>query len=134
MSKRIPGATYRFQFNRDFTFAQAGEVADYLRKLGITECYASPLFKACAQSTHGYDVCDFSRLNPNLGTPEDFEMFLARSRELGMDLMLDIVPNHMSTDTSNAWWFHVLENGLQSKYSNWFDIDWQRFGDNKLVL
>src|SRR6267154_2490834 len=134
MNKRIPGATYRLQFNRDFTFAQAREIAHYLRDLGITDCYASPLFKACPQSTHGYDACDFNQLNPNLGSAEDFEQFVARLHELNMGLLLDIVPNHMSADTSNQWWFDVLENGPASKYANWFDIGWQRFKNGKVLL
>jgi len=134
MSKRIPGATYRLQFNRDFTFAQASDVACYLHELGITDCYASPLFKACAQSTHGYDVCDFGQLNPNLGAAADFEQLAAHLRDLNMGLMLDLVPNHMSTATANSWWSDVLENGPNSTYANWFDIDWNRFSDGKVVL
>ena len=134
MNKRIPGATYRLQFNRDFTFAQAREIARYLRELGITDLYASPLFKACPQSTHGYDICDFNQLNPNLGPAANFEQLVARLRELDMGLLLDMVPNHMSTDMSNRWWFDVLENGPDSKYANWFDIDWERFEDRKVLL
>jgi (1->4)-alpha-D-glucan 1-alpha-D-glucosylmutase len=105
-----------------------------LHALGITDCYASPLFKAGAQSTHGYDVCDFGQLNPNLGTVEDFDKFTTRLRDLGIGLMLDMVPNHMSTDTSNAWWFDVLAKGPASKYADWFDIDWQTLGAGKVVL
>src|SRR5882724_698034 len=134
MTRRIPGATYRLQFNRDFTFAQAREMAGYLHELGITDYYASPLFKACAYSTHGYDACDFGELNPNSGSTHDFETLVARLHELDIGLILDIVPNHMSANTSNPWWFDVLQKGANSKYAPWFDIDWQRFGDGKVVL
>jgi (1->4)-alpha-D-glucan 1-alpha-D-glucosylmutase len=134
MTERIPGATYRLQFNCDFTFANAREIVSYLHEVGITDCYASPLFKAPPQSTHGYDVCDFGQLNPNLGSAADFEAFCSGLRDSGMGLILDIVPNHMSTDLSNGWWFDVLENGPASKYATWFDIEWQRFGDGKVVL
>src|ERR1051325_3704235 len=134
MTQRIPGATYRLQFNRDFTFAQAREIAGYLHELGITDCYGSPIFKARAHSAHGYDVCDFGQLNRDLGGATEFEALAARLRDLGMGLILDIVPNHMSTDPSNCWWSDVLENGSASKYASWFDIDWQRFGDAKVVL
>ena len=41
-----------------------------------------------------------------------------------MGLVLDIVPNHMSTDLSNPWWFDVLENGPGSPYARYFDIHW----------
>jgi (1->4)-alpha-D-glucan 1-alpha-D-glucosylmutase len=134
MTKRIPGATYRLQLNRDFTFSQARELASYLRDLGITDCYLSPIFKAGAHSTHGYDICDFNELNPNLGGREGFEQLISHIRGLGMSLLLDFVPNHMSTDASNAWWFDVLENGPASKHALWFDIDWQRFEGGKVLL
>jgi malto-oligosyltrehalose synthase len=134
MSKRIPGATYRLQFNRDFTFSQAREIAAYLRDLGITDCYLSPIFKADPQSMHGYDVCDFNQLDPKLGGAEAFEQFVSHTRGLGLSLLLDFVPNHMSTDISNAWWFDVLEKGPESKHATWFDIDWQRFEGGKVLL
>src|SRR6185437_7969852 len=73
--KRIPSATYRLQFNRDFTFQQAQDILDYLRELGISDVYASPLFQAGPQSTHGYDTCCFGKINPNIGSTEDFERF-----------------------------------------------------------
>src|SRR6266850_4393579 len=134
MNRRIPGATYRFQLNRDFSFARAREVAAFLRELGITDCYLSPIFKADPKSTHGYDVCDFNQINANLGGVEAFEQFVLHLRGLGMSLLLDIVPNHMSTDISNAWWFDVLEKGPASKHALWFDIDWQRFEGGKVLL
>jgi (1->4)-alpha-D-glucan 1-alpha-D-glucosylmutase len=134
MIRRIPGATYRLQLNRDFTFAKAREVANYLRELGITDCYLSPIFKAAPQSTHGYDICDFNQINPNIGGVESFEQFAMHVRGLGMSVLLDFVPNHMSTDMSNAWWFDVLEKGPASKHALWFDIDWQRFEGGKVLL
>src|SRR6266481_6437999 len=134
MNRRIPGATYRLQLNRNFTFARAREVAAYLRELGITDCYLSPIFKADPKSTHGYDICDFNQINPNLGGVEAFEQFVLHLRGLGMSLLLDFVPNHMSTDISNAWWFDVLEKGPASKHALWFDIDWQRFEGGKVLL
>jgi (1->4)-alpha-D-glucan 1-alpha-D-glucosylmutase len=134
MIQRIPGATYRLQLNRDFTFAKAREVANYLRELGITDCYLSPIFQAAPQSTHGYDICDFNEINANIGGVEGFEQFVQHVRELGISVLLDFVPNHMSTDISNAWWFDVLEKGPASKHALWFDIDWQRFEGGKVLL
>ncbi|HET7626263.1 MAG TPA: alpha-amylase family glycosyl hydrolase, partial [Verrucomicrobiae bacterium] len=125
-AKRIPVATYRLQFNRDFTFAQASEILEYLRDLGISDCYASPLFQAGPKSAHGYDVCCFSKWNPQLGGKKDFENFAAKLHELGLGLLLDMVPNHMGAADSNSWWVDVLENGRGSQYANFFDIDWDR--------
>jgi (1->4)-alpha-D-glucan 1-alpha-D-glucosylmutase len=134
MIRRTPGATYRLQLNRDFPFSQAREIASYLRELGITDCYLSPIFKADPQSTHGYDTCDFNQINPNIGGVEGFEQFVLHLRGLGISLLLDFVPNHMSTDMSNSWWFDVLEKGPASKHALWFDIDWQRFEGGKVLL
>jgi (1->4)-alpha-D-glucan 1-alpha-D-glucosylmutase len=134
MTKRIPGATYRLQLNCDFTFSQAREIATYLRDLGITDCYLSPIFKAAPHSTHGYDICDFNELNANLGGTEAFEQFISHLGGLGLNVLLDFVPNHMSTDTSNGWWSDVLEKGPASNHALWFDIDWQRFEGGKVLL
>ena len=125
MHFRVPGATYRLQFNRQFNFQRALEVADYLHELGITDCYASPLFQAGPLSTHGYDTCSFHQFNPNLGGSDGFEAFVARLRHLGLGLLLDMVPNHMGADLSNCWWRDVLERGENSPYAHWFDIDWE---------
>jgi len=122
--KRIPGATYRLQFNREFTFQQARGILDYLRELGVSDVYASPLFQAGPQSTHGYDTCCFSKINPNIGSIEDFERYTTDLKERGLGLLLDLVPNHMSATLSNPWWLDVLENGRHSPYADFFDIDW----------
>src|SRR5262249_56780250 len=93
--------------------------------LGISDCYASPVLQASAGSSHGYDICDHSRLSPDLGGEEAFEGFAAALREHGMGLILDAVPNHMGiADPGNAWWMDVLENGPGSAYASYFDIDW----------
>lgn len=122
--KHIPRATYRLQFNHGFTFQQAGEILDYLDDLGISDVYASPLFAAGPQSTHGYDICRFGRVNPSLGGEEGFETLTTSLKQRGMELLLDVVPNHMSATLSNPWWMDVLENGWDSAYAGFFDIDW----------
>lgn len=123
--KRIPSATYRVQFNRDFALRQAGEILDYLAELGISEVYASPLLEAGPESTHGYDTCNFGKPNPNLGAPGDFDRFADALKERGLGLLLDFVPNHMSASTANAWWADVLEKGRDSAYAGFFDIQWR---------
>src|SRR5436190_4680745 len=133
--RRRPSASYRLQFNRHFGFQQALDLLPYLNELGISDCYASPLFQARPESLHGYDVCDFARLNPDLGAPEDFERFCAQLHQKNMGLLLDIVPNHMGIDLANPWWIDVLENGQASRYAEWFDIDWYPQGlEGKVLL
>jgi (1->4)-alpha-D-glucan 1-alpha-D-glucosylmutase len=121
----LPLATYRLQFNREFTFRAAAELLDYLKELGISDCYSSPLFRATLASTHGYDVCSFSEINPLLGSAEEFEQWCAGLRDRDMGLILDIVPNHMACNLCNDWWRDVLTNGTTSPQATWFEIDWQ---------
>ncbi|HUJ09669.1 MAG TPA: malto-oligosyltrehalose synthase [Verrucomicrobiae bacterium] len=123
---RVPRATYRLQFNHEFTLRQAIELVPYLNDLGISHLYASPLLKACPESMHGYDVCDYSQLNPELGTEVELEELVAHLRKHDMGLVLDIVPNHMGISSrENRWWWDVLKNGRASRFADFFDIDWE---------
>ncbi|HEV2314919.1 MAG TPA: malto-oligosyltrehalose synthase [Candidatus Acidoferrales bacterium] len=131
---RIPSATYRIQFNANFRFADAEELVPYLHDLGITDLYASPRFKARSGSSHGYDVADPLRINPELGTEREFDSLTATLRRHNMGLLLDIVPNHMAVSTENPWWMDVLENGRESRYARFFDIDWQPQGPKVVEL
>jgi len=127
---RIPRATYRLQLNREFTFAQATAIVPYLASLGISHCYVSPCLKARPGSMHGYDIVDHKSLNPEIGSPEDFDRFVSALHEHDMGLILDIVPNHMGImGSDNAWWLDVLENGESSPYAGFFDIDWTPLKD-----
>lgn len=122
--RRVPRATYRLQFNREFTLRQAIALVPYLNELGVSHIYASPLLKACAGSMHGYDVCDCSQLNPEIGTEDELEALVAALRAHDMGLVLDIVPNHMAASSENLWWWDVLQHGRASRYANHFDIEW----------
>lgn len=123
--KTIPDATYRLQFNSQFTFRQATALIPYLHRLGISHCYASPFLKARPGSLHGYDIVDHNALNPEIGSEADYERFVAELRRHRMGLIADIVPNHMGVmGSDNNWWLDVLENGPASAYAAFFDIDW----------
>jgi (1->4)-alpha-D-glucan 1-alpha-D-glucosylmutase len=121
---RVPRSTYRLQFNRDFTFADAARVVPYLAELGVGDLYASPYMNARAGSTHGYDIIDHNALNPEIGSGKDYERMVEALRERGMGQLLDLVPNHMGIGSDNSWWLDVLENGPASPYARYFDIDW----------
>ena len=134
---RVPVSTYRMQMHKDFDFDQAAGIVPYLRRLGIGDFYASPIFEARPGSMHGYDVTRHDRLNPELGGKERFVPFAERLREHGMGLLLDIVPNHMGIGRDAVWWQDVLENGHASRYAEFFDIDWSPLKPemrNKLLL
>lgn len=121
-----PLATYRFQFNHDFTFEDAQELVPYLARLGITHVYSSPVLRARADSTHGYDVVDPVTVNPNLGDETSFRALVTTLQAHGMGLILDIVPNHMAaSSTENLYWRDVLMYGVSSRYAHWFDVDWR---------
>ena len=125
MPAKTPTATYRFQFHQGFTFRDALGLIPYLHELGISDVYASPIFRASPGSTHGYDVCDHNAINPEIGTPEDFEALVGELHRLGMGLIVDFVPNHMGiAEPTNDWWMDVLENGPASPFARFFDIDW----------
>jgi (1->4)-alpha-D-glucan 1-alpha-D-glucosylmutase len=118
-------ATYRLQFNASFSFADAARLVSYLDALGVSDCYASPYFKACPGSAHGYDVIDHNMLSPEVGSEDDYEAFIQELQRHGMGQILDVVPNHMGIAKSkNSWWVDVLENGPSSLHASCFDIDW----------
>jgi len=118
---RIPAATYRLQLNHAFRFNDVLKLVPYLKRLGISDLYLSPVLKARTGSLHGYDVVDPRRLNPELGTEEDFQNLIQHLRQQGMGLLLDIVPNHMAAGSENPWWTDFLENGAVSPCADFFD-------------
>ncbi|WP_376099207.1 malto-oligosyltrehalose synthase [Roseomonas sp. CCTCC AB2023176] len=118
-------ATARLQFHKDFPLDAAVPLVPYFRRLGISHVYASPILKARPGSTHGYDIVDPDRINPELGGEEALSRLVAALRAEGMGLILDIVPNHMGVGgADNGWWLDVLEWGRRSPFAEFFDIDW----------
>ncbi|HYC35866.1 MAG TPA: malto-oligosyltrehalose synthase [Usitatibacter sp.] len=122
---RIPRATYRLQLHGKFTFRDATALVPYLAALGVSHVYCSPYLRARPGSTHGYDIIDHDAINPEIGTREDFEEFVAQLKRHGLEQVMDIVPNHMGVlAADNAWWQDLLENGPASTLAEFFDIDW----------
>jgi (1->4)-alpha-D-glucan 1-alpha-D-glucosylmutase len=119
-----PRATMRLQFHRGFTFDDAATHVPYFAKLGVSHLYASPILTARSGSMHGYDVVDPTRVNPELGGDDAFRRLVAKLRHHEMGLIVDIVPNHMAIGSANTWWMDVLAAGQNSRYANYFDIDW----------
>jgi (1->4)-alpha-D-glucan 1-alpha-D-glucosylmutase len=74
---------------------------------------------------HGYDVIAHDQINPELGGAAGFERFSKALQSLGMNQILDLVPNHMGVlAANNPWWNDVLEHGTASSHARTFDIDW----------
>lgn len=122
----IPTSTYRIQFRNGMTFDGAAERVPYLQQLGISHLYASPIFTATSESTHGYDVTNANEIDPVIGGREGFDRLVAALKEAGIGLILDIVPNHMAASLETPWWRDVIEHGEKSRYAHHFDIDWSR--------
>jgi len=108
--------------HKEFPLPAAVQILPYLKKLGISHVYLSPCLTAAPGSTHGYDVADPTTINPEIGGEPAWRDFVARVKELGLRLLLDIVPNHMSASSTNPWWDDVLAHGPYSQYANFFDF------------
>ena len=120
-----------------FGFDDAARVVPYLADLGVTHLYCSPYLQAAPGSTHGYDVVDHGRLNPELGGAEAFGRMVAACREAGLGIVLDVVPNHMAVsepESQNAAWWSLLRDGRGSPYASWFDVDWDSADNPGKVL
>jgi (1->4)-alpha-D-glucan 1-alpha-D-glucosylmutase len=125
MPAAIPIATYRLQLTKNFNFDAAAAVVPYLKALGITHLYASPFMKARQGSTHGYDIVDHTKINPELGGDAGFERLSRVLKQHDLGLILDFVPNHVGVHfADNPWWLDVLEWGPASPHAVSFDIDW----------
>src|ERR1051325_2869685 len=127
LASHVPSSTYRIQLNQGFRFSDALRILDYLHDLGITDLYLSPVLASRKGSNHGYDVIDPTRVDPDLGSEEEFTTLQSELQNRGMGLVLDIVPNHMAASAENPWWMDVLENGAQSAFAAFFDVDWNSY-------
>src|SRR5438477_5685158 len=137
LASHVPSSTYRIQLNQGLRFSDALRILDYLHDLGITDLYLSPVLASRKGSNHGYDVIDPTRVDPDLGSEEEFTLLQTELQNRGMGLLLDTVPNHMAASAENPWWMDVLENGAQSAFAAFFDIEWHphsRSLDGKILL
>ena len=98
--------------------------------------YLSPILQATPGSTHGYDVVDHSLVSEELGGEAAFRAMAGRFRELGLGVIVDIVPNHMAVpvpESLNRPLWSVLREGTGSPFAAWFDVDWAA-QDGRLLM
>jgi len=95
------------------------ERLDYLEDLGINAIYFNPIFQSAAN--HRYHTHDYYRVDPILGGDRAFRELLDAAHARGIRIVLDGVFNHASRGFLQ--FNHLLENGRQSPYLNWFRVN-----------
>lgn len=93
------------------------EKLPYLHELGVEILYLNPIFYAW--STHRYDTCDYGRIDPMLGTEEDFRALCDAAHSYGMKIILDGVFSHVG---SRSAYFQQAIHDPNSPYRNWFQF------------
>ncbi|KMN46257.1 alpha,alpha-phosphotrehalase [Bacillus paramycoides] len=92
------------------------EKLDYLKELGVDYIWLTPIYQS-PQNDNGYDVSDYYRIDPSYGTMEEFEALLEEAKARNMEIMLDIVVNHSSTEHK---WFKEAKEDKNSPYRNYY--------------
>ncbi|GEN49997.1 alpha,alpha-phosphotrehalase [Alkalibacterium pelagium] len=91
------------------------EKLPYLADLGIDMLWLNPFYKS-PQNDNGYDVADYTSIDPIFGTWDDFDGLISEAKSYGIDLMLDMVLNHTSTEHE---WFQKALAG-DKKYQDYY--------------
>jgi (1->4)-alpha-D-glucan 1-alpha-D-glucosylmutase len=130
-----PSSTYRLQITPEFTLHHAAALTGYLARLGVGAVYASPLLRATSGSLHGYDVVDHRTVDPARGGDDGLRALSRACSRHGLDLVVDIVPNHMGVahPLQNEAWWELLRLGPGSPTASWFDVDWESGGGKVLI-
>ncbi|MBO1579877.1 alpha,alpha-phosphotrehalase [Bacillus sp. XF8] len=92
------------------------EKLDYLQELGVDYIWLTPIYRS-PQNDNGYDVSDYYSIDPSYGTMEEFEELLAEAKKREIDIMLDIVVNHSSTEHK---WFQEARHDKNSPYRDFY--------------
>ncbi|MEK4710443.1 alpha,alpha-phosphotrehalase [Bacillus sp. FSL R10-2780] len=92
------------------------EKLDYLKELGVDYIWLTPIYES-PQNDNGYDVSDYYSIDPSYGTMEEFEELLEKAKARNIEIMLDIVVNHSSTEHK---WFKEAKEDRNSPYRNYY--------------
>ncbi|PFM34138.1 alpha,alpha-phosphotrehalase [Bacillus cereus] len=92
------------------------EKLDYLKELGVDYIWLTPIYQS-PQNDNGYDVSDYYSIDPSYGTMEEFEELLEEAKARNIEIMLDIVVNHSSTEHK---WFKEAKKDKNSPYRNYY--------------
>ena len=144
-------ATYRFQLSPAHTrelgenkieqddpgvsFTDISKQIPYLKELGISHVYLSPITTPVPGSTHGYNTTDYNKINEEVGGEKGLIEMANALHAQGIKVIADFVPNHMGVaDGHNDWWQMLLKEGENSRYDAYFDVDWAQDADRKIML
>ncbi|PGU37944.1 alpha,alpha-phosphotrehalase [Bacillus cereus] len=92
------------------------EKLDYLKELGVDYIWLTPIYQS-PQNDNGYDVSDYYSIDPSYGTMEEFEELLEEAKARNIEIMIDIVVNHSSTEHK---WFKEAKEDKNSPYRNYY--------------
>ena len=110
--------TYRVQLTPELGFRRVREVVlPYLRDLGVSHLYLSPVLQARSGSTHGYDVVDPTRVSAELGGEDELRALCEATHAAGLGTIVDVVPNHMAaSEEENRLW---RDPELRTRFFDW---------------
>ncbi len=130
------------QYTPEGTFAAAQQQLPRLKELGIDILWLMPIHPIGVKERKGtlgsyYAIADYKAINPEFGTMEDFENFLAEAHKLGFRVVLDCVANHTSPDAKwinecPADWYMRDENGNTVVNYDWYDIAELNYGKREV--
>lgn len=109
--------SFNSYYNRDTgDIKGVTEKLDYLKELGVDYIWLTPIYQS-PQNDNGYDVSDYYSIDPSYGTMEEFEELLEEAKARNIEIMLDIVVNHSSTEHK---WFKEAKEDKNSPYRNYY--------------
>jgi (1->4)-alpha-D-glucan 1-alpha-D-glucosylmutase len=110
--------TYRLQLTRELSFRRVREVVlPYVRELGVSHLYLSPVLQARRGSMHGYDVVDPARISQELGGEAELRALCKEVHAAGLGTIVDVVPNHMAaSEDENRFW---REPEFRARFFDW---------------
>ena len=88
----------------------------YVKSLGVDAIWLSPIFPS-PMADFGYDISDYTGIDPLFGTMADFDALLTAAHENGLKLILDLVPNHTSDQHP---WFVASRSSRQHPQRDWY--------------
>ena len=121
------------------------EKLDYIADLGVNAIWLSPIYQS-PNNDNGYDISDYKSIQPEFGTMEDFHELVAKAKERGIDIVMDLVINHTSDE--HEWFrralageekyrnYYIIEKGkdgqLPNNWGNFFaECPWEKFGKSE---